>query len=62
MTEASARTIKGFDNKLSISEPDQSTISCVPCFIKAALYSNEIRCGGDGGPSIKLCKHEISSK
>lgn len=62
MTEASAWTIKGFDSELSISESKQITISCMPCFIKAALYSDEIRCGGDRGPSISFCKHEISSK
>lgn len=40
MTEASASTIKGFDNKLSISESNQTTISCMPCLIKETLYSD----------------------
>lgn len=41
MTETSAWTIKGFDNKLAISEANQMTISCMPCLIKETLYSNE---------------------
>lgn len=40
MTETSAWTIKGFDGKLSISESNQITISCMPRLIKEILYAD----------------------